>query len=241
MKNAENPDIFGKAIRDYFEGSRNKDIIVHSPDFDDDEIPVEYLFRSFEEMPALEQQALSLCRGRILDVGCGAGSHALYLQQEKRLSVTGIDTSEGAISTCRRRGVEDARTIAFEDLQEEQYDTILLLMNGIGIAGKMNRLDIFFRQLNNLLKPEGQVLLDSSDLIFLFDQDTDGGVWLDTSNYYGELVYSLSYNGETSRTFGWLYLDFESLSLAASKNGFSCSMIQQGTHYDYLAKLTRNS
>lgn len=237
-----NPDIFGNAIKAYFESGDEEDILVHSPDFDDDVIPVPYLFRNFKEMPPLEKKALALCKGRVLDVGCGAGSHALYLEKEKNLSVTAIDTSKGAIEVCRKRGISDVRNIAFEDLSEEKYDTILLLMNGTGIVGKMRKLDAFFQKLKSILNPKGQVLIDSSDLVYLFDTDEDGGVWVDAGKgYYGELTYSLSYNGKTSDKFDWLYLDFDSLSLAASKNGFSCDLVQKGEHYDYLARLTYNS
>ncbi|GAB2773664.1 class I SAM-dependent methyltransferase [Salinimicrobium soli] len=234
-----NPDIFGKAIKAYYESHDSEEIVVHSPDFDDDVIPVEYLFRSYQEMPPIEKKALQLCRGRVLDVGCGAGSHALYLQNEKGLEVLAIDTSEGAIEVCKKRGVKDAKNISFEDLSEEKFDTILLLMNGTGIVGKMRKLDSFFTKLKKLLNAGGQVLIDSSDLIYLFEADEDGGIWVDAAaGYYGELSYSLSYKGETSEVFDWLYLDFDSLSLAASKNNFVCERVKKGEHYDYLAKLS---
>ncbi len=234
-----NADIFGNAIKAFFEHGDEEGILVHSPDFDDDVIPVAYLFRSYKEMPPLEKKALDLCKGQVLDVGCGAGSHSLYLEQQKKMKVTAIDTSKGAVEVCRKRGVSDARNIAFEDLPEEKYETILLLMNGTGIVGKMRNLDNFFQKLRSLLHPGGQVLIDSSDLIYLFDTDEDGGVWVDAAGgYYGELHYSLGYKGETSAGFDWLYLDFDSLSLAAAKNGFSCELVQEGEHYDYLAKLT---
>lgn len=238
-KPKKDPDIFGKAITAYYENADETDITVHSPDFDDDVIPVPYLFRNFKEMPKLEQKALQLCRGRVLDVGCGAGSHSLYLQEERKLEVVGIDTSAGAIEICRKRRISDARNIAFEEISEEKFDTILLLMNGTGIVGKMKFLDRFFEKLKDLLSKDGQVLIDSSDLIYLFDADEDGGVWVDSSKgYYGELTYRLSYKGEVSISFDWLYLDFESLSLAATKNGFNCEKVFEGEHYDYLAKLS---
>lgn len=238
-KPKNNPDIFGKAITAYYKNADETDITVHSPDFDDDVIPVPYLFRSYKEMPGLEQKALQMCRGRVLDVGCGAGSHSLYLQEDRKLDVVAIDTSAGAIEVCRKRGISDARNIAFEELSEEKFDTILLLMNGTGIVGKMKFLDNFFKQLKKLLSENGQVLIDSSDLIYLFDADEDGGVWVDSSQgYYGELTYSLGYKGEVSKSFDWLYLDFESLSLAAAKNGFNSEKVFEGEHYDYLAKLS---
>ena len=243
MKHQKNsPDIFGMAINNYFDSADEEDIIVHSPDFDDDVIPVSYLFRNFSEMPALERKALEMCSGRVLDVGCGAGSHALYLQNERKLEIMAIDTSEGACKIAEKRGVRNAENIAFEDLSKEKFDTILMLMNGIGIVGKLQNLDKFFEKLRQLLNENGQVLLDSSDLIYLFDAEEDGGIWVDAADgYYGELKYSLSYKEKSSKLFDWLYLDFDSLSLAASKNRFSCELVQKGNHYDYLAKLTLNS
>ncbi|MDR6301196.1 SAM-dependent methyltransferase [Mesonia maritima] len=262
------PDIFGKAVADYFHNNDPKNITVISEDFDDDEIPTDYLFRNFEQMPTLEQKALELASGKILDVGCCAGSHALYLQ-EKGKNVKAIDISPKAIEIARLRGIKNAEVENFFNLNNqllqdkstrystenplkfegksldnksfggtnEKFDTILMLMNGIGIVGKLKNLTEFFTHLKTILSANGKVLLDSSDLNYLFDRDEDGGIWVNPEEYYGELTYQLTYKGETSTPFDWLYIDFESLQLAAEMNGFSCSLIQKGEHYDYLAML----
>lgn len=231
-------DIFGIAILAYQENQDETDIIVHSPDFDDDVIPVPYLFRSYNEMPPLEKKGLELCRGKVLDVGCGAGSHSLYLQNTKKLNVTAIDISKGAVEVARRRGVHDARVDNYFELKNEKFDTILLLMNGTGIIGKLNRLDAFFSRTRELLNPGGSLIIDSSDLKYLYDEEEDGGIWVDmATGYYGEMQYSVSYKGHTSSSFPWLYLDYNTLQLAASKNGFSCHLIKEGEHYDYLAEI----
>lgn len=231
-------DIFGKAISAYHHHKDETEIIVHSPDFDDDVIPVPYLFRNYTEMPPLEQEALKISFGRVLDVGCCAGSHSLYLQNEKKLEVLSIDISEGAVEICKSRGVKDTRTIDYFDLKNEQFDTILLLMNGTGIIGKLENLDAFFEHTKSLLKPGGQVLIDSSDLSYLFDADEDGAFWVDMQGpYYGELEFSISYKNETSKKFNWLYLDYNTLDLAATNNGFSCELVKKGEHFDFLAQL----
>ncbi|HET7360657.1 MAG TPA: class I SAM-dependent methyltransferase [Salinimicrobium sp.] len=234
-----NPDIFGMAIKDYFKRQQAENIIVHSPDFEDDVIPVSVLFRGYHEMPEIEKTALRHCFGRVLDVGCGAGSHSLYLQDEKKLDVTAIDISEGAIEICKLRGLKDARNAAFSEFKSENFDTILLLMNGTGIIGKLEDLNGFFQKIKKLLTLSGQVLIDSSDLKYLFDIDEDGGIWIDASQgYYGELQYRLSYKNQSSTLFDWLFLDFETLQLAALQNGFNCELLKEGEHYDYLARLT---
>lgn len=231
-------DIFGTAIKAWYYHKDPTNIIVHSPDFDDDIIEVPYLFRDFKKMPVIERTALEKCTGRVLDVGCGAGSHALYLQDTKKLPVTGIDISAGAIEVAIEQGLKDARNINFFELEHESYETLLFLMNGTGIIGKLKNLDHFFEHCRSLLTPEGRILIDSSDLRYLFDEDEDGGIWIEMgSEYYGQLEFSISYKNEISAVFDWLYLDFKILSIAAAKSGFSCEMIKEGEHYDYLAEL----
>lgn len=231
-------DIFGTAIKSWYYHQDPTDIIVHSPDFDDDIIEVSYLFRNFKNMPVIERKALERSSGRVLDIGCGAGSHALYLQNKKNLSVTAIDISAGATEIAKERGLTDVRNLSFFDLKEEKFDTLLFLMNGSGIIGKLKHLDHFFDHCRSLLTPNGKILIDSSDLRYLFDEDEDGGIWVEMdSDYYGELKFSISYKNEISEAFEWLYIDFKMLSLAAAKSGFSCELIQEGEHYDYLAEL----
>ncbi len=231
-------DVFGTAVNAWYRHRDPTNIIVHSPDFDDDIIEVSYLFRDYKDMPVIEKKALDFCSGRVLDVGCGAGSHAIYLQDKKNLAVTGIDISAGAIQIAKERGLKDARNLNFFNLKDEKYDTLLLLMNGTGIIGKLKHLDNFFEHSRNFIAPGGKILIDSSDLRYLFDEDEDGGIWVEmNSDYYGELVFSISYKNHISAPFPWLYIDFKMLCLAAAKNGYSCKMLQEGEHYDYLAEL----
>jgi len=233
-----NTDVFGKAISAYYLNKDETPILVHSPDFDDDEILVPYLFRDFKEMPLLEQSALENTSGKILDVGCGAGSHSLFLQNERDLEVIAIDISEGALDICTQRGIKDVRNIDFFDLKNETFDTLLLLMNGTGIIGKLENLDSFFKHSRSLLTKNGQIIIDSSDLSYLFDPDEDGGIWIDPdAPYYGELEFSISYKGESSPAFNWLYLDATTFANAAAENNFSFEILHKGDHFDYLAVL----
>ncbi|MBW1295027.1 class I SAM-dependent methyltransferase [Aquimarina litoralis] len=232
-------DIFGEAIKDFYQNQYKEDIVVKAPDFDDDIIPIPYLFRSYEEMPILEQKALDLAYGEVLDVGCGAGSHSLFLQDYRKLEVHSIDISKGAIEICRKRGVANASVQDILKLETKQYDTLLFLMNGSGIIGKLHDIDLFFTHLKKLLKPGGQILMDSSDISYLF-ADEDGSFWVDTSKgYYGEMQYQLKYKNLESNWFDWLYIDYNTLQNAANANGFLCELVTQGENNDYLAKLTK--
>jgi cyclopropane fatty-acyl-phospholipid synthase-like methyltransferase len=190
-------------------------------------------------MPILEQKALLLAKGKVLDVGCGAGSHSLYLQNEKNLEVTAIDISEKAIESCKLRGVSDAKVeniLQFET--DEKFDTLLLLMNGTGIFGKLANISQYLQKLKSLLAVNGQILIDSSDIIYMFDEDEDGGKWIDGAAYYGELEFTISYKGQKETSFPWLYLDYNTLQNAAIANGLKCELVLEGEHYDYLASLS---
>ena len=168
-------DLFGKAILDYQTNTSPENMITSTSISDDDEMEVVYLFRSFAEMPTLEQKALQLTKGRTLEVGCGAGSHGLYLQNERNIDVHSIDISENAITACTLRGLKNTQVIDVLNIENEKYDTILLLMNGTGIFETLERTPIYLQKLKSLLNPNGQILIDSSDIIYMFDEDEDGG------------------------------------------------------------------
>ena len=232
-------DPMGHAVADYHATGRASRLRVFSPMFDEDEIPVKTLFRPLTDMPDIERQALQQCHGNILDVGAGAGCHTLALQQTGK-RVTAIDLSPLCVSTMRERGVLDAREQDFFTLQG-QFDTILMLMNGIGIVGSLSRMPTFFMQVDKLLAPGGQVLCDSSDLCYLYE-DEDGIIDLTgVEGYYGELTYQMRYKAIQGDSFPWLFVDAETLSEHAAHHGFEVKVLAHGPHYDYLARITRRT
>lgn len=229
-------DLFGKALLDYVKGKYTHDIVTATSISDEDVLPLPYLFRTFDEMPILEQEALQLCKGSILDIGCGSGSHSLYLQ-EKGFELKAIDSSLGAVEASKLRGVKNVNHTELLKV-DGKYDTILLLMNGTGIFQTLNQVSAHLTHLKLLLNPNGQILIDSSDILYMYE-DEDGGYWYDSqSNYYGELDYYIVYKDEKEIPFKWLYLDFNTLKEACIVNGLDCELVLEGEHFDYLAKLT---
>ncbi len=228
-------DVFGQAILAYFDGDKDAIITTETTISEKDELPVDYLYRDYGAMPILEQKALDICNGSILDIGCGAGSHALYLQQQG-LEVVALDLSKGAVAVCKQRGVQNTVCMPILSYADKQFDTLLLLMNGIGLAGNEASLNAFLVYLKSLLKPNGQLLLDSSDIHYMYDAEDIS----ELDNYYGELKFTISFH-DLSETFGWLFLDFERLKVAAEKVGLRCEKVYEGEHHDYLAKLTKIS
>ena len=229
-------DLFGKALLDYHNGNYTDDLITSTNISDEDELPLPYLFRTFDDMPKLEQKALQLAKGKILDVGCGSGSHSLYLQN-KGFDVKAIDVSKGAVEVAKARGVNSVELLNILD-ETSTFDTILLLMNGTGIFQELSKTKTYLNHLKSLLNPGGQILIDSSDIKYMYE-DEDGGFWQDlNANYYGELDYFLSYKGENEVPMKWLYLDFDTFKKECKSVGLNCELVQEGEHFDYLARLT---
>ena len=231
-------DVFGKALLEYYTAPNGGILRSHSSLESVEEVPVSYFFRDFEQMPSLEQEALRQCRGSVLDIGCAVGSHSLYLQR-KGLNCTGIDISSEAIEIARKRGLTHAFCTDIRNYSSDSFDTLLLLMNGIGIAGTLRDLPIFLKHLKTLLNPGGQILIDSSDIIYMFESDDDGGVWVPGNvSYYGEVHYQWEYKGDFGSTFPWLFLDFNTLKEQGSRLGLEAEILQKGPHFDYLVRLT---
>ena len=228
-------DLFGQALLDFHNRNYTENLITSTNISDEDELPLPYLFRSFNEMPKLEQKALQMAKGKTLDVGCGAGSNSLYLQ-EKGIQVKAIDVSKGAVEVAKLRGVNQ---VELKDIlnEIEQFDTILLLMNGTGIFQEISKVPRYLTHIKSLLKVDGQLLIDSSDIKYMYEDD-DGSFWQDLhSNYYGELDFYLSYKGEDETPMKWLYLDFDTLKMACETVGLQCELVMNGEHYDYLARI----
>lgn len=216
---------------DYQNGLNTEDLITATSISEEDILPISYLFRSYDEMPILEQKALDLCTGKVLDVGCGAGSHSLYLKQ-KGLTVKSIDISPKAIEVCKRRGLTNVACLDIIN-EEEKFDTIILLMNGSGVFRSLSQTPYFLNHLKNLLTTFGQILIDSSDISYMYEDHLDVN---ELSHYYGELDYYITYKG-ASEVFPWMYLDYDNLNAIAKEVGLKCELVLQGEHYDFLAKL----
>lgn len=228
-------DPVGTAILDYASTKKPNDIIVGSDICEDDIIPIEVLFRKMDEMPELEQIALEAAKGKILDVGAGAGVHSLELQ-DRGFEVFPIEVSDGAVRYMKQVGL-NARKINFFDLKDERYDTILMMMNGIGIAGTLANLENTLIQAKSLLAEGGKILCDSSDIKYLYE-DEDGALWVDlNSEYYGNFRFQMKYKKDKGPWFDWLYVDFDNLFKAAKNVGLKAKRLYENEDH-YLAEIT---
>ena len=230
-------DPMGSAIRDYYLNGKAGKLIVHSSDFEDDEIPVADLFRTYDQMPQLEKAALDEAEGKILDVGAGSGCHSLALKEMGKDCVA-MEISQLSVEVMRQRGLDARLVNLYDESFAEKFDTILMLMNGTGIIGTLENMPVFFGRMKQLLNDGGSILIDSSDLRFLYEEE-DGSLMIDLADdYYGLLDYQMEYKDVVGEPFDWLYVDFDTLAYYAEENGFTAEMIYEGEHYDYLARLS---
>ncbi len=233
-------DPIGKAVHDYFHGIVGDSILVRTDIAEDETLSPGYFFRTFEQMPLQEQVALKRCKGKILDVGAGAGAHSIWLQ-EKGLEVISIDISPLSCEVMRKRGLNNVLCGNIYSMSDQKFDTILLLMNGAGVAQTLPGLSILLNHLKQLLNPGGRILADSSDLLYLFT-DENGESWIDIASdtYYGEMEYQLSYKTVRGKKFPWLFVDSDTLAEYAERSGFTVVDKVKGLHFDYLIELALN-
>ena len=228
-------DLFGKALQDYWTKNAPEDMITWTHLTEPEVLPVAYLFRDFEDMPASEQIALQKAFGKILDVGAGSGLHSLYLQQQN-YDVTALEWSPVSSEVMRERGIKKVvNQNFFEYNPKERYDTILFLMNGVGIVQKAKYLDKLFQKIDELLTPGGQALVHSSDLKYLYK--TGYGYRMPENDYYGDVRFYIKYKGQTE-VFDWTYIDENTLRIFARQNGFEIEKLHESDEGDFLIRVT---
>lgn len=232
--------LLGKALLDYVEGGKDTDIIILNSLGEEDAVPASYFFRPYDRMPAIEQKALDLARGTVLDIGAGAGSHCLYLEKKGHKTLA-LDSSPEAIVCCTKRGLSHCICSTIQAFHKGTYDTLLMLMNGLGVAGSLSQLDELLLHLTSLMNEKGQILLDSSDIRYMYETTGAGNpIRPEAAGYYGDILFSVYYDGEYEPPFPWVYVDFESLSKTAQRVGLKAEKVMDGPHFDYLARLTRD-
>lgn len=224
-------DIHGQAILDYYKGERTSKLILHTSYGGPEEMPLEVFFREPEDFSDLENEAISTCYGSILDIGAAAGAHAL-LMQALGMDITAIDNSPGCHTTLTKSGME--KVICGDYRQHfDKFDTLLLLMNGIGIVGKLVEIPAFLEHCRKVLNPGGQVVFDSSDINYLYDEGLSK-----PNGYYGEISYQYEYKGQKGDWFDWLYVDGQTLSDIVSEHGLKMEILEKDSNDQYLAKIT---
>ncbi len=225
-------DILGQAIHNYYHKQASHKLWINNEYGPKEEMPIDTYFRDEDDMPDIEWLALNECRGEVLDIGAGAGSHALVLQ-ERGFDVTALEISALAVEVMQARGVKKVITADIFEYKDHKYDTLLLLMNGIGLTGSLSQLKTFLQHTKSLLNKGGQLLFDSSDIAYLYE-----GNLPENGKYYGELNYQYQYNRQKTAWFPWLYVDEKTLEVVAGEAGFNMEVLLEDEYQQYLVRLT---
>ena len=228
----------GLALLDYYQGDRTVRVTVHTEGMKTEDLPARHFFREPDDFPPAEVNALALCRGRVLDAGAGAGDHALVLQR-RGLEVVAVDISPLAVEIMRKRGVRDARPGDVFRLDGERFDTVLMMMNGIGVVGTLEGLDRFLEHASALLEPHGAILFDSTDLRRSLDVNEHRAMEARRreGRYEGEVRFQMEYRGRKGAPFTWLFVDPETLAEHAGRRGWLTQVVFEEEGGEYLARL----
>ncbi len=231
----------GQSLLDYQHGDSAAVITVHSEGGQATEVPVSLFFRPPDMFP-LERTAIELCRGRVLDIGAGAGCHSLALQA-RGLPVVAIDFLADCVAVMRARGVVDAQQADIYTFTAEPFDTLFSMMNGLALVKDLAGLQPFLRNLRRLLNPDGQFLVDSVDLRRTGRAQSAATVQASerAGRYFGESDLQLEYKGQRGAPFSQLYVDVETLTEHARQAGWVCEIVEQEATGRYLARLTPQS
>lgn len=230
LRRVEHHEPLGLALQHFLDRGEDTAIGVHRSDGLSYSIEARDFFVVGGRLGPLDEEALRQSRGRILDVGAGAGRHALALQEGGR-EVVAIDISPLCVDIMRRRGVLEARLADVFRVEAEdfgQFDTILFLMQSIGIAGSLFGLERLLVSLRPLLRPGGQILFDSSANVSVSAQGKSSSEGID--------VY-FSHDGLEGESFSWIYIDERSLSETAGRLGWSMDVLVRMQEGEYLARL----
>jgi hypothetical protein len=236
MKKSASVDVIGLACKEFVAKGKAADIVVQSSINEESIIPVSYLFRRYDEMPEIEHVALAACKGKVLEIGAGVGSHALALQ-DKNIEVLALDNSQGCYEVAVERGVKNFICQEFNEKIEVKFDTILMMMNGIGVCGTINGLEEFLERAKGMLTSNGQIIFDSCDILYMFLEE-DGSIDFDLNGaYYGEVEYQMSFKKNIGVAFKWLFIDEDKMKEIAEKKGYSFEILVKEEEGMYLVRL----
>ena len=161
LKPEEDP--FGQGLLAQFKG-RGVLEIVERDDGYIDAMNCGTYFSEYEDWPSVEKKAMDLVKGKVLDVGCGAGRHSLYLQN-RGFDVTGIDISPLAIEVCKLRGLKKTKVVPIEDLDfaPGSFDTVIMMGNNFGLFGNFKKAQRLLRKLHRMTSDDALIIADTRD------------------------------------------------------------------------------
>jgi SAM-dependent methyltransferase len=240
MKDSQ--DAYGHAMLDYLETGEGFEIAERDDGFISISAGPEYYFADFIDWPAHQKRALESVRGRVLDIGCGAGRVSLALQ-ERGLEVTGVDISPLAIEVCKRRGLRDARVIPATRLSAKvgRFDTLVMMGNNFGLLANPRRARWLLKRFYKMTPVDGRILAESNDIY-----RTERPVHLDYHNrnrkrgrMAGQIRLRIRYLHYTTPWFDYLMVSPDELRSILNGTGWRVSHIYPSDGSVYIALIEK--
>ncbi|MEN8203628.1 MAG: class I SAM-dependent methyltransferase [Bacteroidota bacterium] len=238
--NAEATKPYGAALLAYYKGDFDAELIIRREDGFESSLPVKHFFRAESEFSTIELTAMEQCRGHVLDVGSGIGLHSIELES-RGLDVMAIDICSEAVDIMHHRGVHNGQQADVFEYQGGPFDTLFIMGHGIGIVEDLVGLQRFLEHAKSLVKPDGQLFLDSldvgrskepADLAYHATNRKAG-------RYIGEIAMQFEFKGSRGPYCRWLHIDRGTLEDYAREAGWNCETILENENGEYLARLQK--
>ncbi|MFX0030219.1 MAG: class I SAM-dependent methyltransferase [Candidatus Hermodarchaeota archaeon] len=231
---------FGLALKEFYKGNEQAKVIFLRDDGLRDEYFVSQCFRNEQDFSTFDNKAIDLCYGKVLDIGAGVGPHSLALQN-RGLDVYALDISSYACDIMKNRGIRNVICSDVYELDEKNFDTILLMGRAIGFVEDISGLQNFLEFCKTLLNPNGQIILDSLDVRYT---DDAGHLAYQEKNrklgrYFGVIGLQMEYKGRLGEKFRLLHIDSQTLKGCAEEIGWVFELIIQEETGSYLGKIFR--
>jgi SAM-dependent methyltransferase len=228
---------FARALCDFHSGSSDASFVIRRDDGFEQRVSAAAFFK-IGNYPPLESRALEECYGKILDIGSAAGRHSLELVR-RGLDVTSLDILPEVKGIMNDRGLSEIVIADVFQFHGARFDTLLMLMNGIGITGNSVGLIQFLQHAHDLIVPGGQILCDSIDVGVTEDPRhiayREHNLALGRS--LGQQTFTMEHDSEDSIRFDWLHIDFQSLSDACEITGWTPTLLSEMEDGHYVCRL----
>ena len=160
-----NKDAYGQEIWAYYLGKPSFEIVERDDEYIDLSPGGKLYFAEYNDWPEFEKTAMKYVKGRVLDIGCGAGRHSLYLQ-EKGLDVLGLDNSPLAVKVCKERGLKNVKIMSIDEISQLKpnlFNTIIMMGNNFGLLGDFNKAKILLKKFHEITSSQAIIIASSND------------------------------------------------------------------------------
>ena len=238
----DSQDVYGHALSDCLKEKRGCIIAERDDGYFDASEELHPYFFAYDQWPDHEKKAITYVRGTVLDVGCGAGRHSLYLQG-KGYTVTSIDISPLAIEVCKTRGLKRVYTLSITDITPELgvFDTLIMLGNGFGLVGNPAQARQLFERFKKVTTEEGRIIAGSYALCH--NGRPEHKEYQEVNRIHGrmpgQMKLRMRHRKYVTPWFDWLTVSKEEMKEIVEKMGWKITGFIDGDEGEYSAVMEK--